>query len=323
MIVPWSRGAAVLAGLLWASVLPAEYTFPPRKHSDMEARLRVEVARTTTEPGFAVVTLTLTVEGPDTLEVQTPRLEDAADAWKDERKPIRRDVRAGRATWSQVIRLKQVKPGREPVADVTLLFRSDANADWSEEKWINILREIREVPEPSPPEPTLPFSWLRSWGFAFFSATAALLVLFVWLRNRWNRDDPPLSSDLWALREIDRIERAHSSPQDDAETYHTQISYVIRRYLTERYGLQVLQQTTAEFLDAVQRTPELSAEQQILLSELFERCDLAKFAHIRTPPEECRRTAELARELVRRTTLSLTSNPDFSPQRTQRTQRKA
>ena len=306
MIVPWSRRAAVLAGLLWTSALPAEYTFPPRKHSDMEAQLRVEVARTTAEPGFAVVTLKLTVEGPATLEVQSPRLEDVADAWKDERRLIRRDVRAGRATWSQVIRLKQVKPGREPVADVTLLFRPDAIADWSEEKWINILREIREVPEPSPPEATLQLSWLRRWGFALFSTTAALLVLFVWLRKRWNRDDPPLPSDLWALREIDRLERAHPPPQDDAKMYHTQISYVIRRYLTERYGLHVLQQTTAEFLDAVQRTPELSAEQQTLLSDLFERCDLAKFAHVHTPPEECRRTAELARELVRRTTLSLT-----------------
>lgn len=309
MIVPWSRCAAVLTGLLWASALPAEYTFPPRRHSDMEAQLRVEVARTTAEPGFAVVTLTLTVEGPDTLEVQTPRLEDAADAWKDERKPIRRDVRAGRATWSQVIRLKQVKPGREPVADVTLLFRSNANAEWSEEKWINILREIREVPEPSPPEPTLPFSWLRRWGFALFSIAAALLVWFVWLRNRWNRDDSPLPSDLWALREIDRLERTHPLPQSDAKMYHTQMSYVVRRYLTERYGLHVLQQTTAEFLDAVQRSTELSAEQQTLLSELFERCDLAKFAHIHTPPEECRRTAELARELVRRTTMPLAPRP--------------
>lgn len=309
MIVPWSRGAAVLAGLLWTSALSAEYLFPPQKYSDMEARLRVEVARTTAEPGFAVVTLTLTVEGPDTLEVQTPRLEDAADAWKDERKSIRREVRDRRATWSQVIRLQQVKPGREPVADVTLLFRSDANANWSEAKWINILREIREVPEPSPPEPTLPFSWLRRWGFALVLVVAALLVLFVWLRRRWNRHDPPLPSDLWALREIDRLEHTHSPPQDDAKMYHTQISHVIRRYLTERYGLHVLQQTTAEFLYTVQHTPELSAEQRTLLSELFERCDLAKFAHIHTPTEECRRTAELARELVRQTTMPLAPRP--------------
>jgi hypothetical protein len=115
--------------------------------------------------------------------------------------------------------------------------------------------------------------------------------------------------DQWAQREIQRIEGTLMPPQGEAETYHTQLSFIVRRYLTEQFGLHALQQTTTEFLEAVRQVPQVTAEQktqltteqQALLRELFERCDLAKFARARTLPEECRRTAELARELVRQT----------------------
>jgi len=80
---------------------------------------------------------------------------------------------------------------------------------------------------------------------------------------------------------------------------------VVRRYLAERFGLHSLQQTTPEFLEAIRRSSQLSVEKQTLLTELFARCDLAKFARTGTSSEECRRAAELARQFVRQTTSSV------------------
>jgi hypothetical protein len=301
MIVRRSCIASLLAGCLTASLLHAAFTFETRKHKDMQAVLTVEAGKTTAERGLGEATLTLTIEGPLTLDVEEPRLGDAAGAWKEERSAGTREVQNQRAVWKQIIRLKQIKRGLEPMPDLTVRFRRDTGADWIEEKWIDILRHVREGMEPPQPEEEGP-SWLRRWGFVLILAATAVLVLLAWVsKRRPIRHRAPLSPDRWAMREIERIERTLLPPQGNAETYHTQISYVARRYLAERFGVHALQQTTAEFREAIQQVPQLSADEQLLLTELFERCDLAKFARAETSPEECQRTSALACELVRRT----------------------
>ena len=311
--------------LMLASSLLAQFPYRSQHYGDIEAQLTVQVADRTLARGVGEATFTLTVEGPETLEVEEPHLGDAAAAWKEERSPSTRDVHDKRATWSQVIRLKQIKKGIESLPDVSVRFRAEPGAKWEEAKWIDILKHMRELRDPQAAEERP--SWLRRWGFVLILAATAVLVLLLWLRKRRGlRREAPLPPDRWALREIEGIEGTLMPPQGDAETYHTRMSYVVRRYLTERFGLHALQQTTAEFLEAVHQLPQvtaeqqtllhkgtsqgmaaelhpqLTAEQQALLCELFERCDLAKFARASTSPEECHRTAELARELIRQTT---------------------
>lgn len=301
MFYRWHPVASVPAGLLFAALVYGQFTYQAQ-HEDMEAQLTVEVGKQTTERGLGEVTLTLTVKGPPDLDVEEPRLGDAAAAWKDERVTTTREIKGQRAVWSQVIRLKQVKRGIEPLPDVTVRFRRGPDADWIEENWIDILRNIQDRTETPPPEKEAP-SWLRRWGFELILAATALLVLLAWLRKR-RRVHPSaaLPPEQWALKEIDSIERTLMPPQGKAEAYHTRISFVVRRYLAERFGLHALQQTTVEFLDAICQVPQLPAEEQALLTELFERCDLAKFARAGTSPDECQRTAEMARHLVRQTT---------------------
>jgi hypothetical protein len=308
MFFRWNRVMAVSAAFLFVSLLHAQFTFPPRQHGDIEATLTVEAGKQTVERGLGDVTLTLTIVGPPTLDVEEPRLGDAAAAWNEERLPITHRVEGQRSVWSQVIHLKQVKRGLEPVPDVTVRFRRGTNAEWIEEKWIDILRNARDGTE-TPPFVEEGPSWQRRWGFVLVLAVTALLILLAWLRKRWRvRRESPLPSDRWALREIERIERTLMPPQGEAETYHTQISFVMRRYLAERFGLHALQQTTTEFLEAIRQLPQLPAEEQALLTELFERCDLAKFARAGASPEECQRTAELARTVVARCSRQLATD---------------
>lgn len=292
---------ALLAVLLLSSHLHAQFTFQPRHHGDIEAVLIVEAGKHTAQRGLGEVTLTLTVTGPLTLDVEKPRLGDAAAAWKEERLPSSHTVQDPRVVWSQVIRLKQVKPGIEPVPDVTIRFRNEAASEWIEEKWIDILRNIQDGSITQPTREAGP-SWLRRWGFALILAATASLVLLAWLGKRFRvRREKPLPPDQWALREIERIETTIMPPNGEAEAYHTRISFVVRRYLAERFGLRVLQQTTAEFLQSICHVPQLSVEKQPFLIDLFERCDRAKFARAEASPEECQHTAKLARDLVRQT----------------------
>jgi hypothetical protein len=303
------RLGAVFAGFLLVELLPGQFTFRARQHGDMDAQLTVEAGKHTAERGLGEVTLTLTITGPPTLEVEEPRLGDAGAAWREERLTGTHAVQDQRAVWSQVIRLKQVKRGVEPVPDVTVRFRRQPDAEWIEEKWIDILRNIRDGTQPPQPMKETP-SWLRRWGFVLILAVTALLVMLAWLSKRHRfRRLAALPSDRWALGEIERIEKTLMPPQGEAATYHTQISFVVRRYLAERFGLHALQQTTAEFLESARQVSQLPAEEQTLLTELFQRCDLAKFARADTSPEECQRTAELARTLVQQTVSSSATSP--------------
>lgn len=301
-MLPCWRNGLVLGSLLLVSPLHAQFTFQPRQHEDMEAVLTVQSGKQTSERGLGNVTLTLTVTGPPTLDVEEPRLGDAAAAWKEERLTSTRTVQDQTASWSQIIRLKQVKRGLEPLPDVTVRFRRGPEAEWVEEKWIDILRYARDGTEPPRLAEESP-SWLRRWGFVILLAATALVVLLTWLKKRNVRREASLPLDRWALREIERIETTLLPPRSQAETYHTQISFVVRRFLAERYGLYALQQTTPEFLNAIRQLPQLPAEEQALLTELFQRCDLAKFARAGASPEECQQTAAIARDLVRQTSM--------------------
>lgn len=326
MTVRGIRVAALLSGFLVAALLHAQFAFSPRMHKDMEAQLTVTVAKDTPERGRGEATLTLTITGPATLDVEAPRLGDAAAAWREDSSESTQQVEGQRAVWKQVIRVQQVKPGPEPLADLSVRFRRGSDADWIEEKWTDILRHVRfprsELAAEEGP------SWLRRWGFVLILAATGLFVLLAWLGKRRDiRRETPLPPDRWALREIERIEQTLVPPQGEAEKYHTQLSYIVRRYLAERFGLHALQQTTTEFLEMIRRVPQTNAdqpmlrqddyldsetepllrfsdEQQRLLIELFERCDLAKFARNFTTPEACRDTAELARTLVSQTSKS-------------------
>jgi hypothetical protein len=274
--------------------------FPSVKHGASEAQLTVEAAAQTSVPGLGAVTLTLLVTGPATLEVEEPRLADATAAWKEERLASTRVVQMQRATWSQVIRLKQVKPGVVAVADVSVRFRDGPDAPWGEAQWVDIFKRARDVPHPPMPPPEQA-SWLRRWGVVVLVGLAGLGLLGAWVMRRRSGGPGPLPPDVYALRELERIEQELMPPRGDAEVFHTQVSHVVRRYLAERFGLHALQQTTAEFLETAGQTPDLAVEQPAQLREFFERCDLAKFARVSAPPEECRRTIELARQIVQQT----------------------
>jgi hypothetical protein len=303
----------VLIAFSLGSGLAAQYTFAPQQFDDMAAQLTVAAANQTNEPGVGEVTLTLTVKGPPTLEVEEPRLGDAAAAWKEDRQTSTRVVQDQHAAWSQIIRLRQSKRGLEPLPDVSLRFRRGPSDTWQEAKWDDILRHLRDVP--GPPAGEEQPSWLRRWGFALILTVVFLLVLWAW-RTKYRRRPRAvqLPPDQLALRELERLEKS-LRPHADGETYHTQLSFIVRRYLRDRFGFHALQQTTAEFLAALRQEPSapvalldktdapplLTDAQQALVSELFQRCDLAKFARASASAEECLRTTELARELVRQT----------------------
>jgi hypothetical protein len=258
--------------------------------------LEVRIAQGSSEAGLGAATYTIRVRGPWELHVLPAHLGDAAGAWKDNGQASSWQGDTSEVVVTQTISLRQVKPGPAPMPDVRLRFREGPQDSWQEVEWLDILRQARDMAGPTAPLASSSMVW--PW-FVGLGVGAGFIILIM-LRRRRSRAPAPVAPATQALRELDRLEHALLPPVTSAEVFHTHLSEVVRRYLAERFGLKALEQTTTEFLTAARQVPVLG-QQEELLREFCERCDLAKFAQVELSAQGCRQSASLARALVERT----------------------
>jgi hypothetical protein len=85
--------------------------------------------------------------------------------------------------------------------------------------------------------------------------------------------------------------------------FSIRVSDILRRYVTEQYQLPVTRQTSVEFLNALAAASPFSADEQTLLSDFLNRCDLIKFARYDATREDSRLLLDEAEHFVKGGTL--------------------
>ena len=147
--------------------------------------------------------------------------------------------------------------------------------------------------------PPVDYSLLPTWVIflaAFF--TLAVLGLLVWLFIRWKRRPKPEQSP--RARALDLLQRARSEIISlTPYQFSIRVSDILRRYVTEQYQLPVTRQTSVEFLNALAATSPFSADEQTLLSNFLNRCDLIKFARYDATVEDSRLLLDEAGRFVK------------------------
>jgi hypothetical protein len=254
------------------------------------------------------VTVRLRVEGPAPLDVQPLSEPKRTDSWelKEKGKPGLSDTQ-GKAVWVWELMLTPLQPGEHAVELPPLRYRAGKD-ELREVKWeplhVRVATRIKKV-EPGSAEgitgpEELPTERPRAW-WPWAAAGGGVLLLaalgFVLGRKR-SRRTPPLPPDQWALRELTRLGEREPASAEEVERWHTALSAILRRYLEAQFRLPAERRTTPEFLEAARRCEELTADQQALLGEVLARCDLAKFARVQPPAEECRAALTAARRFV-------------------------
>jgi hypothetical protein len=126
--------------------------------------------------------------------------------------------------------------------------------------------------------PPVDYSLIPPWlVFVIAFVALSLLGLVGWLFAR--RRKPPVPPKLpreIALEELERI-----SPQIEKISpyqFSIRVSDILRKYVTQQYGLPATQQTSIEFLTALAKASPFSTEDKSLLEDFLNRCDLIKFA---------------------------------------------
>jgi len=140
---------------------------------------------------------------------------------------------------------------------------------------------------------------LKPW--MVFCAVAALLLfvgLTTWLIKRWRNRPAVIKTP--RERALDLLARIETEI-DKATPYQfsIRVSDILRRYVTEQYQLPVTRQTSVEFLNALTASSPFSADDQTLLRDFLNRCDLIKFARYDATPEDSRLLLDEASRFVK------------------------
>ena len=116
--------------------------------------------------------------------------------------------------------------------------------------------------------------WLIFLGVFVLLTVIGLIVCFV--AKSFRRPTPPQLPRERALALLEQTRTQITAI--DPYLFSIRVSDILRRYVTEQFGLPVTRQTSVEFLNGLRGSSPFSEDEKSLLEDFLNRCDLIKFA---------------------------------------------
>ena len=126
--------------------------------------------------------------------------------------------------------------------------------------------------------PPIDYSLISPW-LIFLGVFVSLTVigLLIWfVAKSFRRPTPPQPPRERALALLEQIRTQITAI--DPYRFSIRVSDILRRYVTEQFGLPVTRQTSVEFLNGLRGSSPFSEDEKSLLEDFLNRCDLIKFA---------------------------------------------
>jgi hypothetical protein len=129
------------------------------------------------------------------------------------------------------------------------------------------------------------------------------IVVLYFIKNKKTKipvtAPPPPSETVTekALRLLNELEKKKLWANNQPKEYHTELVDILRTYIEERFGVNVMEHTSDEILYKAATHKEMS-QHRLLLSNVLYIADLAKFAKAQPKPEEHLAAMEYARQFV-------------------------
>jgi hypothetical protein len=167
----------------------------------------------------------------------------------------------------------------------------------------------------------VPFKVTSFRVLLYLLGAAAILAAAAWGFAMWRKRprpetvaiSPPIPEDQVALAALTGLEIQGLPANGRFKEFHLALSEILRRYLSDRYGILALDMTSEELYRTLSRLPT----EGLSLNDLSWVCaqgDLAKFAKAAPTVDDCRQALQLVRQLVLRTRRALTlTSPTVPP----------
>lgn len=156
---------------------------------------------------------------------------------------------------------------------------------------------------PAPRQVPIPDYRPLIWGGVALGLTLLAAALWAWRRRRARAPalaapaPPPRPAHELALERLAALARVERASDQQQKLFWVELSEVLRGYVGGRYGFDSIELTVAELLEVLEglETPGLDRTR---LKDLLVVADLAKFAKLVTPDEDCRSSLDAAVGLV-------------------------
>lgn len=148
------------------------------------------------------------------------------------------------------------------------------------------IRDIK-APEKAP----VSFAEILPYLLIIIAAILIILAILYYYRKRKSKfielkpAKPTEPAHITALRELDKIKSQKLWQQKQVKEYYTRITYVIRWYISKRFSILALEQTSDEILDHI-KSLKLDTVNYQNLENLLNLADIVKFAKGEPDPND-------------------------------------
>lgn len=132
--------------------------------------------------------------------------------------------------------------------------------------------------------------WFAKY-WPWLAGGAGLVAIFFLVRLIKNRrpekvepEAPPIPAHITALATLIKLREERAWLSEDKKGYYSDLTYTVRLYLEERFGIQAIEHTTREIINDL-KYADITEEDKVYLRKILSEADMVKFAKM-VPGEE-------------------------------------
>ena len=179
------------------------------------------------------------------------------------------------------------------------------------------ITDIKDVYNP-------PIDWMFYLTIAGSLLLAILLIALIlylvnkYLKSRENKEeeiiepiDPRKAHEI-AYEELELLRQKQLWQSQQFKLYYTELTEILRRYISNRYDIDAMEQTSDDIVTEFRRNKELKEKKEEikLLFDVLQVADLVKFAKWQPLPDECERSFHQVTQFIDKTKETIIVNAE-------------
>lgn len=164
--------------------------------------------------------------------------------------------------------------------------------------------------------------WATDYGLwillALIVVGGSIFVYFKWLRKGKIPLMPkrkPIPPYNLAIRDLTQLRGENLCERGEEKQFYTRLTDILRIYLAGRFGINALEMTSTQIMDALRNNEETRSSES-MMQQILEIADFVKFAKVRPLPEDNKLAMESAVAFVENTKpVEQTEKPENTPQK--------
>ena len=146
----------------------------------------------------------------------------------------------------------------------------------------------------------------RNWWWIAIVVVALILGWLIARRRRWDRElankkvEKPVTLKVRTIMAVEALDKSELWKKDQLKEHFVELSYILRSYLTSRYGISLLDKTT-EQTKILLTQQGLNDETVDVIARILSQSDMVKFAQSRPDVIAILRQSTLVKQIIAET----------------------